>query len=154
MFSFSLQLEPIIWQTPPICSLATRQKHTLPSRRRTTLRQPTCLCFVFNSRTSSSAGARPWSRPFRPWQQRRHRGPRGPKPTACPPPPPPQLRPLSPALPRKTRRRSSTALPRRSEKKGDGHQEGTLPRQPKWEKTKFVYKLFLTRFFFLYFMTI
>lgn len=75
-----------------------------------------CAC-AFHFRKSSSAGARPWKRPFSPWQQRRRRGPLGPKPRACPLPPP--LRSPSPALPRKTRRRSLAALPRRSEREGN-----------------------------------
>lgn len=104
-----------------------RDQKTLPPWRWTSLcKLLWCVCvFVLNFRRSSSVGARPWRRPFSPWQRRRRRGPQGPKPTACPLPPP-QLPSLSPALPRKKRRRSSVALPRRSERRWETRPEGCL----------------------------
>lgn len=70
---------------------------------------------LYNSRRSSSAGARPWRRLSSSRQRRSRWGPRGPEPTPCPLPPP-RRQPLpSRPLPRKRRRRSSAASSRRSE---------------------------------------
>ena len=160
--SFTFHRVSLLKARAPFTNNRPRDKHTLSHRTHTSLWELWCdVCiFVLNFRRSSSAGARPWRRPFSPWQQRRRQGPRGPKPTACPlPPPPPPLPSLSPALPRKTRRRSSAALPRRSEteigrERGEGGREGggvgcrgNLERESSIRVQSVSDKLFVTRFF-------
>lgn len=63
-----------------------------------------------HSRRNFSAGAKPWRKLSGPWRPKRLRGPRGPRLTRSPRPASPSRRP-----PRRTRRRSSVASPRRSE---------------------------------------